>query len=165
MSFLWSGGAYLTGALALRRGYRTPVRLGGALVAVAAATMMAGAIGRSALALVIGSGFLGAGMGLSVTAMNVAAQERVPAQFRGTATSVIQFSRTMGGTLFVSALGGLLAHVAGAGREGGGLPEVEPLARGLVGVFAGALTAAVIALLAALAFPETGSSPNPGEVK
>ena len=124
---------------------------------------------------VAGSGVLGAGMGLGVTSSNVVGQERVGFRQRGAATALLQFSRTMGGTLLVSVLGVVLAtildrqlaHVAGApepsllvdpDRVATFAPATLAAARGaladaLVWVFAGTAAVGAVAFVISLRFP------------
>ncbi|MGY2066593.1 MDR family MFS transporter [Blastococcus sp. SYSU DS0619] len=79
---------------------------------------------------------LGAGVGALMQNLVLAAQNDVPAQELGAATSVVSFFRSLGGTIGVSALGALLAgrvsddlRVLGAasGSEAGAVPDVSVL--------------------------------------
>ncbi|RBY87995.1 MFS transporter [Blastococcus sp. TF02A-30] len=80
---------------------------------------------------------LGAGVGMLMQNLVLAAQNDVPAAELGAATSVVSFFRSLGGTIGVSALGALLASrvtedlsVLGGGAEGGGeaaVPDVSTL--------------------------------------
>jgi EmrB/QacA subfamily drug resistance transporter len=80
---------------------------------------------------------LGAGVGMLMQNLVLAAQNDVPAAQLGAATSVVSFFRSLGGTIGVSALGALLASrvssdlaVLGDGGEGGGeaaVPDVSTL--------------------------------------
>lgn len=152
MSFLWSLGAFMTGRFALSHGYRTPVRAGSLFGLAGSAALVAGVAWRDALTIVLGSSSLGIGMGLGVTAMNVAAQDRTASHLRGAATASIQFSRTMGGTVVVSVLGTVLAWLAGT-TEDGGLPPPDELARGLLVVFTASLGISALGVVSAFAFP------------
>ena len=76
---------------------------------------------------------LGAGVGALMQNLVLAAQNDVPAQELGAATSVVSFFRSLGGTIGVSALGALLAgrvtedlHVLGTadGSGAGAVPDV-----------------------------------------
>lgn len=175
MSLAWTTGAFASGRIIARVGYRGPVRVGALLVAAGAAGATAGAIAVLPWLVVVGAGALGAGMGLGVTASNVVAQERVGFRQRGAATALLQFARTMGGTLLVSVLGVLLAARLAAGLAGvPGAPDpsvlVDPerlstlppetlaAARGalegaLAWVFAGTACAGAAAFLLSLGFP------------
>ncbi|MGO1052522.1 MDR family MFS transporter [Crossiella sp. CA198] len=76
---------------------------------------------------------LGVGMGMLMQNLVLAAQNDVPAKDLGTATSVLSFFRSLGGTIGVSALGAVLAsNVAGklgaSALPGGGGEAVPNLA-------------------------------------
>jgi EmrB/QacA subfamily drug resistance transporter len=79
---------------------------------------------------------LGVGVGLLMQNLVLAAQNDVPARDLGTATSVLSFFRSLGGTIGVSVLGAVLASrvasdlsVLGGGGEGGAttVPDVASL--------------------------------------
>jgi hypothetical protein len=67
---------------------------------------------------------LGTGVGMLTQNLVLAAQNDVPADTLGSATSVLSFSRSMGGTVGTSVLGAVLAHRVAtelaAGRPAGG---------------------------------------------
>ncbi len=169
MSFLWTLGAFVSGKLVKRFGFRAPIVLGGAAVAIGGAALFAGVSLASTLVVVVGSGLLGAGMGLTITATNVVAQERVSFEERGGTTALLQFARTMGGTLFVSALGLVVAHavalrvpelgaassaLTGEGAAGpAGVAVREALASGLREAFGVSALAALGVLGLSLLFP------------
>jgi EmrB/QacA subfamily drug resistance transporter len=175
MSLAWTSGAFVSGKIIARVGYRAPVRGGALLVGLGAAGATAGAVAVAPWAVVVGAGALGAGMGLGVTAANVVGQERVGFRQRGAATALLQFARTMGGTLLVSVLGVLLAARLAASLAGvEGAPEpselVDPeraaslapatlalaraaLEHALAWVFAGTAAAGGAAFLLSLGFP------------
>jgi EmrB/QacA subfamily drug resistance transporter len=144
MSFLWTLGAYVSGKLVKRFGFRAPIVLGGGAIALGGSALFAGVSLASTVVVVIGSGLLGSGMGLTVTATNIVAQERVSFEERGGTTALLQFSRTMGGTLFVSALGLVVAHAVALR-----VPELGAASRALTGeAVDGAVGAAVHEALA-----------------
>ncbi|MCK2242621.1 MULTISPECIES: MDR family MFS transporter [unclassified Crossiella] len=105
---------------------------------VAGATMMTVGLGLlgtidAHTSLVLLGGYmvlLGVGMGMLMQNLVLAAQNDVPAKDLGTATSVLSFFRSLGGTIGVSALGAVLAsNVAGklgAGALPGGGGESVP---------------------------------------
>ena len=84
---------------------------------------------------------LGTGVGMLMQNLVLAAQNDVPADTLGSATAVLSFSRSMGGTVGTSVLGAVLAHrvatelaagrTAGGDTPGGGaghgVPDVMPL--------------------------------------
>jgi MFS family permease len=63
----------------------------------------------SQLSLMIFVALMGIGMGLSIPAYLIAVQTTVQRRQLGTATSTLQFSRSMGGTLGVSVMGAALS--------------------------------------------------------
>jgi hypothetical protein len=54
-------------------------------------------------------GMMGVGMGFSIPPFLIAVQSKVPKRDMGTATSTLQFSRSIGGTLGVSVMGAVLS--------------------------------------------------------
>jgi hypothetical protein len=110
---------------------------------------------------------LGGGMGLSMTGFIVAVQGAAPARRMGIATSSVQFFRSLGGAVGVSALGavmlgglrsqgidpGNLSPVAEAAA--GGSPPIPPqaLMSALRGVFVSGLTFALGGLVAGFSMP------------
>ena len=111
----WPIAATVTSRLIMRVGYRRPLLLGALLVALATGGV---AVGVGAVAsnhtlrrLMF---VFGLGMGLSATSTIIAVQSSVETRQRGVATAFNMFSRSMGGTLGVGALGGLLASRLGA---------------------------------------------------
>jgi hypothetical protein len=115
---------------------------------------------------------IGAGMGMGVPAFLIAVQSTVERSSLGTATSMLQFSRSIGGTIGVGVMGALLSstvmrsvQAAGgaidsstissllAGGEAGGATVAideslrVALAAGTTAVFTTALVAAVLALV------------------
>ena len=65
--------------------------------------------GSSQLSLAIGLALMGTGMGLSIPAFLIAVQSTVSRRSLGTATSTLQFSRSIGGVLGVSIMGVVLS--------------------------------------------------------
>ncbi|MFD8337995.1 MDR family MFS transporter [Streptomyces solisilvae] len=70
---------------------------------------------------------LGTGVGMLMQNLVLAAQNDVPANTLGSATSVLSFSRSMGGTVGTSVLGAVLAHrvateLSAGGAAGGDTP-------------------------------------------
>ena len=64
---------------------------------------------------------MGIGMGLSIPPFLIAVQTTVERRFLGTATSTIQFSRSMGGTLGVSIMGAALGARLASNLSASGL--------------------------------------------
>ena len=79
--------------------------------------------------LLLYSGLLGCGMGAAVTAFLISIQSSVPRQQLGAATSTLQFSRSMGGTIGVSIFGTVMAARLADGIQAAGLTgKVDPQA-------------------------------------
>lgn len=123
MLVLWPIAAFVAGRVLPRVGYRPLVVLGFALIAASAVALpVVAEPSRPAALLRIVAAVMGAGMGLASTALLIVVQSAVPWEKRGVATASSMFSRTIGGTLAVGALGALLARVVGA--EADVAPEV-----------------------------------------
>lgn len=108
---------------------------------------------------------LGAGLGLTVAPLLIAAQNAVPKPRLGAATSLTQFTRSMGGAIGISLMGSLLAAALG-GKDPEGLikaraqmsPEalqalVASLVNGLHHAFRAGVCVAVLGTLLALTIP------------
>jgi EmrB/QacA subfamily drug resistance transporter len=123
--------------------------------------------------------FMGLGMGFSVPSLTIAVQTAVARRHLGTATSTLQFARSIGGAVGVSVMGTLLGlHLTRALQAAGVDPSrvslsrlLDPLARSaatltfdttvrsalgdaIAGVFVVAFIAAVIGLLATASTPK-----------
>lgn len=181
MAVGWPLASAVSGRLLHRVGYRPLIR-GGLAVTFAAACGLALLLrpGASPWLPRLLTAAYGVGMGLANTPTIIAVQTSVPWGRRGVATASTMFFRTIGGTVAVGVLGGVLASALAGGPAS---PEqVEQLLgpeRGLLGPsllasLAGALqggmdrvfqaTAAIagLALLAGLSFPrEVPAAPAP----
>lgn len=179
----WVFGSIVGSRLLLRVGYRAVALAGAALLVIGTAQMSR--IGEHAGRpdLIAGLAPMGIGMGLSIPAFLIAVQTAVPREVLGTATSTVQFSRSIGGAVGVSVMGvwmharltGALA-AAGLDAEGAGAADLvarlmDPLARstgatGLEGTLRASLAGAiqgvfVTALIAAaLALVVTATAPR-----
>ena len=181
MAVGWPIASALSGRLLPALGYRRLVRGGLGLVALAAI----------ALALLLRPGVrllvpqlltfaYGLGLGFANTPLVIAVQASVPWNRRGVATSSTMFFRTIGGTLAVGILGGLLANALAAsgasaevaekllGPERALLPPalVAGLASSLQGamstVFWAVAAIAAAAFAVSLLFPRLELAPAPG---
>ncbi len=165
MMFPWMACSALTKVLLARFSYRT-LAMSGMLLAGAAYVVLGGLDGSAALAPVVAAmAALGAGLGLTVAPLLIAAQNAVPRDRLGAATSLTQFTRSIGSFVGLAIMGSLLVAAFG-GREPEGLirfharhdPEalraiVAPLAEGLRHVFHVAALAAGAGFLLALTIP------------
>lgn len=106
----WPIAAALTSRLLTRTGFRAPVWLGSAVLAVALVVFaLQIGPGASVLGLRVTMFVYGLGMGLTNTATLIAVQSSVAWRQRGVATATTMFSRSLGGALGAGALGGVLA--------------------------------------------------------
>ena len=90
-------------------GYRRLALLGTAAFTLGALLMMSAGMNSSQLRLMAFVALMGVGMGLSIPGFVIAVQTTVKRQQLGTATSTLQFSRQIGGTLGVSVMGAALS--------------------------------------------------------
>jgi MFS family permease len=181
--------AAAAGRIILRYGFRKTARLGAALVLLGLAGLLAGALLDAGVAWISAAcGLIGAGLGPSSMSQVLATQYTAPERQRGIATSLVPFFRTVGGSLGVGALGGILASglasrlhggadtagrlLAGRPEAGAALPVApalfrQAIERSLLPVFAVLLALAVVNLFVASGFPaEAGVSdraPTPAE--
>ncbi len=115
MVVAWPISAFFAGRILPRVGYR-PLIIPG-LVMVGLSTLALPFAARpeaSPWALRIVSAAMGAGMGFANTALIIVVQSSVPWERRGIATASSMFSRTIGATLAVAAMGSLLSKVVRA---------------------------------------------------
>jgi MFS family permease len=94
----------------VRLGFRRTARAGALLIlagfaALGLAALLDAGVGWISLA----CGFVGLGLGPSSLSQVLVIQHVVPEERRGVATSLVPFSRTVGGSIGVGALGGILA--------------------------------------------------------
>lgn len=172
----WPIASTVSGRLIPKTGFRPMIRVGLALAAfsgVAVAWLIEPGVSMLAIQVVMFT--FGAGLGFANTALLLAVQTRVDWRRRGVATASTMFFRTIGGTLAVGALGGLLAATLSSepgvpadaadallGPEHGA--SLEPallkllsasLARGLHLNFQVVAVLACLSFAVALAFPKT----------
>ena len=120
-SVSWSIASPLTGWVIVRAGYRVSV-VAGVLSAISGTLLLQLLTpGQSAASGMVAASLAGIGMGLSTTAMLIAAQNAVSWEQRGIVTSLVTFSRTIGGAVGVAALGSLLT--AGMNSRLSDLPD------------------------------------------
>jgi EmrB/QacA subfamily drug resistance transporter len=124
----WVGASIIGSRLLLKIGYRTLATLGMVLLTVGSFLMSRITAGSSQLNLVAGLALMGIGMGLSIPAFLIAVQSTVGRRFLGTATSTLQFSRSIGGVLGVSIMGAVLSVGLARNLQAAGLdPAVVSL--------------------------------------
>ena len=114
MSIGWPAGSIISGRLLHRVGARPFVLAGSVLILVGSlATTQTTQIDSLAFA-TAACAVVGLGMGFSSTVLLIMVQGAVPWQRRATATGLVQFSRTIGGSVGVGVMGGILAAFVGA---------------------------------------------------
>lgn len=118
--------------------YRIIILFGVALLTLGSFLMTQATTEMSRLQAMINLGLMGVGMGCSVSPFLIAVQSAVRKREMGTATSTLQFSRTIGGTLGVSVMGAILAMQVASALTAAGLDPnsvsldslIDPLASG-----------------------------------
>jgi EmrB/QacA subfamily drug resistance transporter len=118
----WVIGSIIGGRLLLYIGYRTLILAGTASLVVGSffVTQVTSEVSWLRLALYLS--LMGIGMGFAIPAFLIAVQSSVRRRHLGTATSTLQFSRTMGGAVGVSIMGVVLSaslatNLAAAGLD------------------------------------------------
>ncbi|MCB0189803.1 MAG: MFS transporter, partial [Caldilineaceae bacterium] len=101
--------------------YRLIILFGTALLTIGAYMMTNASVDMSRLQAMINLGFMGSGMGFAISPFLIAVQSAVRKRDMGTATSTLQFSRNIGGTLGVSVMGVVLATRLADGLTAAGL--------------------------------------------
>jgi len=104
----WVAASVIGGRLLLRRGYRSVALAGMALLTLGALLVSLSGADATRLEIMVYLTLMGVGMGLSVPSFLIAVQSSVEKRALGTATSTLQFSRSIGGTLGVSIMGAYL---------------------------------------------------------
>ncbi len=104
----WVFASIIGSRLLLRFGYRPLALLGMVLLTLGTFLLTQVSVGASQISLMVYLGLMGAGMGLSIPAFLIAVQSSVQRRALGAATSTLQFSRSIGGTLGVSVMGAML---------------------------------------------------------
>jgi EmrB/QacA subfamily drug resistance transporter len=95
--------------LLLKINYRTLAVIGAGALTLGALLMALIGTHVNQIVLMLFLTIMGIGMGLAVPSFMIAVQSAVERRFLGTATSTLQFSRSIGGTLGVSVMGALLS--------------------------------------------------------
>ena len=121
----WVVSSIIGTRLILVIGFRKLGVIGTALLVVGAFLMALIHADTSQLSIMIYVTIMGVGMGLSIPSFLIAIQTNVERRQLGTATSTLQFSRSMGGTLGVSVMGAALSTSLAASLAASGLdPEL-----------------------------------------
>jgi MFS family permease len=106
----WTAVGVVVGQMISRTGRYRPFPIVGNALVIAGTVLLAMLDqDSSALAVVAATALMGGGMGMMVQAYLIATQNAVETAVVGTATAALQFFRSMGGSVAVAGLGGLLA--------------------------------------------------------
>ena len=105
----WVTASIIGTRLMLTVGYRRLGLIGTAAFTIGAFLMSQAGMNTSQLSLMVFVTLMGIGMGLSIPSFLIAVQTSVNRRQLGTATSTLQFSRSIGGTLGVSVMGAALS--------------------------------------------------------
>lgn len=117
----WVGASIVGTRLLLKVGYRRLAILGTGLLTLGAFLMATAHADISQTRLMVYVTLMGIGMGLSIPSFLIAVQTTVERRSLGTATSTLQFSRSIGGTLGVSVMGAALSARLAANLSASGL--------------------------------------------
>ena len=121
----WVTASIIGTRLLLKVGYRRLAITGTALLATGAFLMSRVDVNTSRAMLMVFVSLMGIGMGFSIPPFLIAVQTTVERRQLGTATSTIQFSRSIGGTLGVSVMGAALSARLASNLTASGLdPEL-----------------------------------------
>jgi len=117
----WVTASIIGTRLLLKVGYRRLAITGTTLLAVGAFLMSRVDVNTSRALLMTFVTFMGIGMGFSIPPFLIAVQTTVERRQLGTATSTMQFSRSIGGTLGVSVMGAALSARLASNLSASGL--------------------------------------------
>jgi EmrB/QacA subfamily drug resistance transporter len=125
----WVGMAIVGGKLMLRVGYRSTVLTGLGIMAASFVILSTFGINTPRWLLLANLGLMGSGMGMVMLALLITIQSSVERQVLGVATSLQQFSRSIGGAVGVAIMGAvltisLMSHRSDIQRETH-LPQAE----------------------------------------
>jgi EmrB/QacA subfamily drug resistance transporter len=155
MSIAWPVGAVTTGWFLLRVGLRRAAMAGSIPPVVGAAILATLSPDAPLFLLALGAGLMGLGMGVIGTPLMVGAQTAVSYGRRGVVTSLLNFTRSLGGAVGVATLGAVLNAAIGP-RAADLAPLLDPRGHGTLSaagadarvLFAGGLHTVFVALLA-----------------
>jgi EmrB/QacA subfamily drug resistance transporter len=117
----WVSASVVGTRLILTVGFRRLAVIGTSLFVVGALLMSLVGANSSQASIMVFITIMGIGMGLSIPSLLIAVQTSVERRHLGTATSTIQFSRSMGGTLGVSVMGAALSFRLASNLAASGL--------------------------------------------
>lgn len=121
MSLSWTMASIIGSRLLLKVGYRSLSTFGMVLLTIGAFLMTRIGVNSNQILIMFYLSLMGIGMGLSIPAFLIAVQTAVRKESMGSATSTVQFSRSIGGTFGVSVLGVYLSARLASGLVNLGL--------------------------------------------
>jgi EmrB/QacA subfamily drug resistance transporter len=139
----WVTASIIGSRLLLRFAYRTLAVIGMVLLTAGTALLLLPIGPGGLIQLLIPTGMMGVGMGLSIPSFLIAVQSGVPRSTLGTATSTVQFSRSIGGTFGVSIMGAALAAGLANGLRAAGLDPAAVSLNGLIDPLQGSAAPAI----------------------
>jgi EmrB/QacA subfamily drug resistance transporter len=139
----WVLASIVGSRLLLTVGYRTLALIGMALLTIGAFLMTQVGPDTGAPLLLGSLALMGVGMGLSIPAFLIAVQSTVRREELGSATSTVQFSRSIGGTLGVSVMGAVLSARLASGLLAAGIDPASISLNALLDPLAGGSSAAL----------------------
>ena len=156
----WVGGSIFGTRILLKVGYRKLSLIGTMVFAIGAFLLMVAGVSSSQTLIMVFVTLMGMGMGLSIPGYVIAVQTTVERRHLGVATSMLQFSRSMGGTLGVSVMGAALSARLASNLSASGLDpamveqllEPVPGSEVLINAAARAAMADAIHLIFVIAF-------------
>jgi EmrB/QacA subfamily drug resistance transporter len=140
----WVLSSIVGSRLLLTVGYRTLALIGMALLTIGSLLMTQVGTNTGAPLLLGSLALMGIGMGLSIPAFLIAVQSTVRREALGSATSTVQFSRSIGGTLGVSVMGAVLSARLASGLVAAGLDPAAVSLSALLDPLAGASSNAAL---------------------
>ena len=117
----WVACSIFGSRILLKVGYRRLSIIGTSLFFIGASLLALFGADANRIFVMVFVTLMGMGMGLSIPAYVIAVQTTVERRHLGTATSMLQFSRSMGGTLGVSVMGAALSARLAANLNASGL--------------------------------------------
>jgi MFS family permease len=181
LMLLWAASATVAARAIVAFGFRRTARVGGLLILAGFVALIAAAAADAGVAWISGAcALIGAGLGPSSLAQLLAIQHAAREKERGVATSLVPFFRTVGGSIGVGALGGilsarlvarlgpaaetagrLLAHRPGAATVAASSALRQAIEASLLPVFGVLLGLAVVNLVVTSWFPGAVERPAP----
>ena len=145
----WVTMSIVSARLLPRFGYRPIIITGLTLVTVGFLGLIRVERGATPAALYVDLGLMGLGMGTTMLSLLLALQSAVPRERLGVATSIGQFTRSIGGALGVSIMGAIVS----VSLPPGGELDPDQMQRALHNAFVAGAGVAVLALAAAWRVP------------